>query len=76
MEEGGDKKGQWNDYDKNKYMYTNFIMKSGSGGEWRQRQVDLLSLRPAWSTEGISQLPELHRETLSWKTITKNNKNS
>jgi hypothetical protein len=30
------------------------------------------SLRPAWSTEGVSGLPGLHRETLSWKNKNKN----
>jgi len=29
---------------------------------------ELLSLRPAWSTEWVPQQPELHRETLSWKS--------
>ena len=30
----------------------------------RQRQVNLLSSRPAWSTEGVpGQAPKLHRET-------------
>jgi hypothetical protein len=27
-----------------------------------------LILRPAWSTEQVPGQPELHRETLSWKT--------
>jgi hypothetical protein len=44
----------------------------GSGG-WRmplvtalERQEELLSLRPAWSTERVLGQPGLHRESLSW----------
>jgi hypothetical protein len=33
----------------------------------RQRQVALLSSKPAWSTEKVLGQPGLHRETLSWK---------
>jgi hypothetical protein len=34
-----------------------------------------LSSRPAWSTKWVPEQPELHRETLSWKTNKKQNKN-
>jgi hypothetical protein len=32
----------------------------------KQRQMDLLSLRPAWSPERVPGQPGLHRKTLSW----------
>jgi hypothetical protein len=33
----------------------------------RQTQANLLSLRPAWSTEGVPEQPGLYREILSQK---------
>lgn len=46
-------------------------MPGGGGGTHlylllgRQRQVDLLSLRPAWSTEQVLGKPDIQRETLA-----------
>jgi hypothetical protein len=40
----------------------------------RQRQVEFLSSRPAWSTEWVPGQPGLHRETLSQKTKPQTNK--
>lgn len=34
----------------------------------RQMQGDLLSSRPAWSSEQVPRQPRQHRKTLSWKT--------
>ena len=35
---------------------------------WEAEAGRFLSSRPAWSTEWVPGQPELHRETLSWKT--------
>ena len=62
-----------------------FFKKLPLAGQWwhaplisafgRQRQADLLSLRPAWSTEWVPGQSRLYRETLSWKTKKKKRKN-
>jgi hypothetical protein len=41
----------------------------------RQRQVDLWSLRPAWSTDWVPEWPGLHRKSLSRKKINKQQQN-
>jgi hypothetical protein len=41
---------------------------------WEAEAGRFLSSRPAWSTEWVPGQPGLHRETLSQKTKTKQNK--
>lgn len=35
---------------------------------WRQRKEDATSERPAWSTQRLSDLPQLHRKALERKS--------
>jgi hypothetical protein len=44
---------------------------AGRGGTREAEAGGFLSSRPAWSTERVPRQPELHRETLSRKTIKK-----
>ena len=60
-----------NNYDLSQRWRTPLIPALG-----RQREEDLMSSRPVWSTKPVLEQPGLlHREALSWKTKGKKKKN-